>query len=182
MATLGVIWVGAIQAILVAVILALLRFIRVTSRPRVEVLGEVDGLRGFHAKARHETAKTIPGLVLFRFNGPLVFFNAPYVKQQALSAMEAAGLGLRWLVLDTLPLTQLDVTGYYELENLSEALRFRGAELVLAGRLTETAELRKARGLGGEDLICRLFPTLRQAVRAYRREQEQTASVAPPPA
>jgi len=170
LATLGVIWVGAIQAILVAVILALLRFIRVTSRPRVEVLGEVEGLRGFHAKTRHETAKTIPGLVLFRFNGPLVFFNAPYFKHQARLAMETAGPELRWFVLDAIPLTQLDVTGYYELENLSETLRARGAELVLAGRLTETSELREARGLGEEDLVCRHFPTLRQAVRAYRTE------------
>jgi high affinity sulfate transporter 1 len=180
LATLGVIWVGAIQAILLAVVLALLRFIRVTSRPRVEVLGKVEGLRGFHAKTRHETAKTVPGLVLFRFNGPLVFFNAPYFKHQARLAMEAAGPELRWFVLDALPLTQLDVTGYYELENLSETLRARGAELVLAGRLTETSELRKARGLGEEDLACRHFPTLRQAVRAFRTER--ASRVAPPPA
>jgi MFS superfamily sulfate permease-like transporter len=163
LATLGVIWVGAIQAILVAVVLALLRFIRVTSRPRVEVLGEVEGLRGFHSKTRHETAKSIRGLVLFRF-------NAPCFKHQARLAMEAAGPELRWFVRDTLPLTQLDVTGYYELENLSETLRAQGAELALAGRLTETSELREARGLGEEDLICRHFPTLRQAVRAYRTE------------
>ena len=50
---------------------------------------------------------------------------------------------------------------------------------MLAGLLTETAELRKARGLGEEELIRRHFPTLRQAARAYRTEQ--AASLAPPP-
>ena len=41
LATLGVVAVGAVDAILFAVILALLRFIRLISRPRVEILGKV---------------------------------------------------------------------------------------------------------------------------------------------
>jgi high affinity sulfate transporter 1 len=67
LATLGVIWVGAIKAILVVVILALLRFVRLTSRPRVDVLGEVEELSGFHSIVRHPEARTDPGLVLLRF-------------------------------------------------------------------------------------------------------------------
>jgi len=168
LATFGVIWVGAIQAILVAVVLALLRFVRMTSRPRVEILGEVEGLPGFHAVARHTTARIDPGLLLFRFNAPLVFFNAPYFKQQAQAAISAAGPGLKWFVLDALPLTQVDVTGIYALEDLDQTLRARGAELVAAGRLTETNEWRHARGLGERSVGVRHFPTLRRAVRAYR--------------
>lgn len=168
LATLGVIWVGAVQAILVAVILALLRFVRVTSRPRVEVLGKVEGLSGFHSIARHAGAATEPGLLLFRFNAPLVFFNAPYFKQQALESIGAAGPELKWFVLDALPLTQVDVTGYDALDSLSRTLRERGAELVVAGRKTETSERRSAKGLGKSRIAARHFPTLRQAVKAYR--------------
>ena len=39
-----------------------------------------------------------------------MFFNAPYFKQQAQAAMDAASPGLKWFVLDALPLTQVDVT------------------------------------------------------------------------
>jgi hypothetical protein len=84
--------------------------------------------------------------------------------------MEAAGPELRWFVLDTLPLTQLDVTGYYELENLSETLRAQGAELVLAGRLTETSELREARGSARKTSSAGTSPPCARAVRAYRTE------------
>jgi len=63
-----VVAVGAVNAILFAVILALLRFIRLISRPRVEVLGEVEGFPGFHSLARHESGKAPAGLLLFRFN------------------------------------------------------------------------------------------------------------------
>ncbi len=181
LATLGVIWVGAIQAILVAVVLALLRFVRITSRPRAEVLGEVEALPGFHAVARHPTARTDPGLVLFRFNAPLVFFNAPYFKQQAQAAIAAAGPDLKWFVLDALPLTQVDVTGIYELEDLEQTLRERGAELVMAGRLTETDDWRKARRFAEGDFAIRHFPTLRKAVQGYRAMLAEGAEPAPPP-
>ena len=167
LAMLGVIWVGAIQAILVAVILALLRFVRMTSRPPVEILGNVEGLPGFHAIGRHPTARTYPGLLFFRFNAPLVFFNAPYFKQQAEAAIAASGSNLEWFVLDALPLTQLDVTGYFELETLAQTLKEQGAELVIAGRMTETLELRQLRGLGSGSAVTRYFPTLRQALRGY---------------
>jgi MFS superfamily sulfate permease-like transporter len=51
LATLGVVAVGAVNAILFAVILALVRFIRLVSRPRVEFLGTVEGFPGFHSLA-----------------------------------------------------------------------------------------------------------------------------------
>ena len=168
LATIGVIWVGAVQAILVAVILALLRFVQSTSRPRVEILGKVQGLSGFHSIARHQGAATEPGLLMFRFNAPLVFFNAPYFRQQAVAAIGAAGPGLKWFVLDALPLTQVDVTGYDALDALSRTLRERGAELVVAGRKTETTEWRDAKGLGKSTTAGRHFPTLRATVNAYR--------------
>ena len=61
--TLGVVAVGAINGILIAVALALARFIRQAARPRDEVLGRVEGLPGFHSIERHgAAAKTFPGL------------------------------------------------------------------------------------------------------------------------
>jgi MFS superfamily sulfate permease-like transporter len=164
----------------VAVVLALVRFVRITSRPHAKVLGQVEGLPGFHAVARHPTVRTDPGLVLFRFNAPLVFFNAPYFKQQAQAAVAAAGPDLRWFVLDALPLTQVDVTGIDELEDLEQTLRERGAELVVAGRLTETDDWRKARKLSESDLAVRQFPTLRKAVQGYRAMRAERAEPGPP--
>lgn len=168
LATFGVIWVGALQAILVVVALALLRFIYLSARPQVEVLGKVEGMPGFHSIARHPNATTEPGLLLFRFNAPLVFFNAPHFKHKALEAIHAAGPDLKWFVLDALPITGADFTGYSELQDLAETLRSRGAELILAGRETEVRELRERKGLQERRAFSREFPTLRQAVKAYR--------------
>jgi MFS superfamily sulfate permease-like transporter len=78
------------------------------------------------------------------------------------------------------PITGYDYTGYAELEDLAETLRERGAELVLAGRETETRELRQAKGITESRLFSRQFPTLRQAVKAYRAMTEAEDSGAGP--
>jgi high affinity sulfate transporter 1 len=176
LASVGVIWVGAINAIGVAVALALLHFVRLTARPRVEILGEVEGLPGLHSLARHATAQRHPGLLLFRFNGPLVFFNVPHFKQQATAAIAAAGPGLQWFVIDALPVTQLDFTAYGALDELANVLRARGAELVLAGRMTQTSELRQSLEIR-ESVFARQFQTLEQAVQEYRAMRATQSAV-----
>jgi MFS superfamily sulfate permease-like transporter len=167
LATLGVAAVGAVQAILVAVILALLRFVKLVSRPRVEILGKVPGLPGLHSIDRHGDAATIPGLLLFRFNAPIVFFNAPFFKRSVLEAAEAAGPGLRWFVIDMIPVTMLDITGLQAAADVIETLRARGIVFIAAGRETEWRHRAQDRGF---KLKYHSFPTLRAALKAYKKE------------
>lgn len=87
----GVIAVGAIRAILFAMALAIVRFVRLVSRPKLKILGRMKGFSGYHSIEHHPEAVTIPGLMLFRFNAPIVFFKAPYFKREVLAAANAAG-------------------------------------------------------------------------------------------
>lgn len=167
---LGVVAVGAINGILIAVALALARFVRQTARPHVEVLGKVDGLPGLHSIERHQAAKTFPGLALFRFNAPLTFFNADYFKRQALAAADAAGPDLQWFVIDAIPISDVDINGLYALRDLREALEARGAILILAGRRTEFLNWLREIDLYRAEHDDRIFSTLRQALKAYRRK------------
>jgi high affinity sulfate transporter 1 len=163
LATLGVVAVGAVDAILFAVVLALLRFIKLMSRPSVETLGKVAGLPGFHSLARHEGAEAPPGLLLFRFNAPITFFNAPYFKRELLCAIDAAGPGIRHVVIDLLPVSTIDATGLMTITDLSDLLQARGIGLNAAGRATEWKNWALERGFGADRIGT--FPTLRQAVR-----------------
>ena len=175
--TLGVVAVGAINGILIAVVLALARFIRQAARPRDEVLGRVEGLPGFHSIERHgAAAKTFPGLVLFRFNGPLTFFNADYFKQRALAAADAGGKDVSWFVIDAIPISDIDVNGLYALRDLNMEFEARGTKLILAGRRTEFLIWLREIGLYQTELDNRLFPTVTQALKAYRRQTIQAES------
>jgi MFS superfamily sulfate permease-like transporter len=170
LATLGVATVGAIQAILVAVILALLRFVRLVSRPKVEILGTVHGTPGLHSIERHHNAVTEPGLILFRFNAPIVFFNAPFFKRSVLKAAENAGPGLKWFVIDMVPVTMMDITGLQTAGDVLATLRARGIEFIAAGRQAEWRQWFEGRKIKA---AIRSLPTLRAAIKAYRRERGQ---------
>jgi len=170
---LGVVAFGAIDAIVVAVALAVLRFVSIVSHPKIELLGRVPDLPGFHAVERHPAARMIPGLLIFRFNSPIVFFNAPLFKREVMAAVDAAGPELKWFVLDMLPVTTVDATGLYTANDVIDALAARGVSVILAGRQTEWAQWRQRRGLAPQEV--RSFPTLRQAVRAFRTETARGA-------
>jgi high affinity sulfate transporter 1 len=166
--TLGVVVVGAMQAILLAVVLALALFVRASARPAVETLGEVPGQPGFVARERQPEATLPEGLLLFRFNGPIVFFSAGHFKRCALAAANACGPGLKCFVLDMGPVTSVDATGLYALRDSFATLRARGVEVWVAQRDAEWTDWAAARGLDEALREIRFFPTLRQALLAYR--------------
>ena len=172
-ATAGVLVFGAIQAILLVVVLALLRFVRLTARPRVEILGELEDGAGYQSVARHPAARSQPGLLLFRYNGPIVFFSAPHFKREVLAAAAAAGPDLRWFVIDLLPVSQIDATGLFAIRDAFDSLRARGIVVAAAGRDTEWADRSARRDLSGVLIGIRFFPTLRLAELAAREELRQ---------
>lgn len=174
---------GAIKAILFVVVLSLMRFLRVVARPRVEVLGTIPGMQGFHALERHGDAVVTPGLVLFRFNGPVVFFNADYFKREALAAAAREGDRLHWFAIDMIPITQFDITGLDAMIDLEAELARRGALLVLAGRRAETAQYFESRNLARLVPEERHFPTIQKVQQAYYTAVAfADPTVHPPPA
>ena len=166
--TAGVVALGSINGILVAVALAIIRFVKHTARPSVELLGEEKGLPGLHSIDRHGAAQAIPGMVLFRFNAPLVFFNADHFKQCALSAAQASGKDLRWFVIDAIPISDIDINGLVVLKDLQQKLASRNIQLVWAGRQSELLMCLERMGEPTAAVSDLIYPTLRQAVNAYR--------------
>ena len=130
---------------------------------------------GLHSIERHPGSQTWPGIVIYRFDGPITFFHAAYFKQRALRAADDAAVNPRWFVLDMIPVSRVDVTGLYALRDLREELEARGTRLVFAGRRTEIINWMRETGmretgLYWEGIEEHMFPTLRQALKAYRRQ------------
>ena len=166
--TAGVVALGSINGILVAVALAIVRFVKHTARPSVELLGEEKGLAGLHSIDRHSSARPITGMVLFRFNAPLVFFNADHFKQRALAVAQQSGGGLRWFVIDAIPISDIDINGLAALKDLQDKLSSRNVQLVWAGRQSEFLMCLERMGESTTSVSDLTYPTLRQAVNAFK--------------
>ena len=76
--TAGVLVLGVLPGVVLAVVLSLFWLLATAMRPGDAVLGQLPGLKGYHSTQDYPDAETLPGLLLFRFNANIVFFNADY--------------------------------------------------------------------------------------------------------
>jgi MFS superfamily sulfate permease-like transporter len=141
----------------------------------MEILGKVGNSQGFHAIERHPEAVTVPGLMLLRFNSPIVFFNAPYFKREVLATARAAGPSLKWIVLDMLPITMIDATGLYIAEEVADALHEFGVVFAAAGRQTEWRLWAKSRQWEPREGKISMYSTMDEAIRTFRQGEGNAA-------
>lgn len=161
---LGVVFVGVIQGIFIAVGMALLAFIWRAWRPYCAVLGRIDGIKGYHDITRHPEARLIPGLVLFRWDAPLFFANAEMFREQALRAVSSAPTPTRWIVVAAEPVTDIDITAADMLVELEDELKRSGIELSFAEMKGPVKDRLKRYGLFARLGTENFFPTIGQAV------------------
>ena len=130
--TVGVVVLGAIPGIGLAIVIAIIEFLWDGWRPHSAVLGRVDGVKGYHDITRYPAARVVPGLVLFRWDAPLFFANAALFQERALDAVAASPTPVRWLVVGAEPVTSVDVTAADMLMELDDTLHAAGIELCFA--------------------------------------------------
>ena len=169
-ALVGVVALGALEGIVVAIVLSLGDFVRRAWRPYDAVLGRVRGRKGYHDVERHPEAVQIPGLFLFRFDAPLFFANAELFAERLATGIAAREDPIRWVVLAAEPITDVDTTGAEVLGRVLDELAGEGVTLALAEIKGPVKDALRGYGLCdriGED---HLFPTLGTAISAYLRE------------
>ena len=83
--------IGVIQGIGLAVLLGLLQFLRTVFRPTEHLLG-IDENGMIHSLGNSTDVKMIPGVLMYRFNSPLTYFNVAYFKRRVLNLVDGAVL------------------------------------------------------------------------------------------
>jgi high affinity sulfate transporter 1 len=130
--TIGVVLLGVLNGLAVAVVLSLANFIRRVWRPYDAVLGRVDQRKGYHDVSRHPDARRVPGLVLFRFDAPLFFANADHFERRVHEVIAEANGPVRRFVISAEPITDIDTSAALMLETLIDDLNEAGIELEFA--------------------------------------------------
>ena len=118
--------------VLLAVALSLIWLLYVESRPNDAVLGRVAGRKGFHSVSDYPDAKTIPGLLLYRFDANIVFYSADHFKTRLKAAVAVQRIRVEWVVIDDSPINVVDVTGLRKLDELRAELEQDGVSLYFA--------------------------------------------------
>jgi MFS superfamily sulfate permease-like transporter len=128
----GIVLVGVLRGIVVAVALSFLAFVQQAWRPYRAELGLVPGVRGYHDVSRNPAAERIPGLVIVRFDAPLFFANGRIFDDYVRAVVDAAADPVSTVILAAEPITDVDATAVDELVELDDHLASRGIRLVIA--------------------------------------------------
>ena len=168
-AFLGVALLGVLPGIAIAVALSIFNVFRRTWWPYETVLGRVDGLAGYHDVRSYPRAAHLPGLVIVRFDAPLIFANATTFRDQ-IRKLAANEPRPRWILLAAEPLTDVDTTAADMLEDLDQDLNDHGTSLVFAELKDPVRRKIERYGLDHSFEPGHFFPTIEAAVTAFRAE------------
>jgi high affinity sulfate transporter 1 len=168
-AFLGVALLGVLAGIAVAVVLSIYNVFRRSWWPYQATLGRVDGLPGLHDTVVNPEAALLPGLVVFRFDAPLIFANARTFRER-ITAFADETPDLRWILIAAEPITDVDTTAADMLEDLDEMLNARGISLVFAEMKNPVKEKIERYGLTRTIDPAHFYPTVGAAVDAYQAE------------
>lgn len=164
---IGVLALDILYGVLVAVGLSVAELLSRVARPHDAVQGIVPGMAGMHDIDDYPEARTIPGLVVYRYDSPLFFANAEDFRRRALAALSAETCPVSWFVLNTEAIVEVDITALDAVESVREELNKRGVIIALARVKQDLRTQLHAYGLTASIGADRLFPTLPTAVDAF---------------
>jgi SulP family sulfate permease len=166
--TAAVLVVGVLVGVLVAIGLSILDLLRRVARPHDAVEGYVPGVAGMHDVDDYADAEVVPGLLVYRYDSPLFFANAEDFRSRARAAVAASQTPVRWFVLNTEAMVEVDITAVDALESLRKELAGRGIVFALARVKQDLLAELAPSGLVDRIGADRIFPTLPTAVEAFR--------------
>lgn len=164
----GVLALDILYGVIVAVGLSVAELLTRVARPHDAVEGLVPGVVSMHDVDDYPEARTIPGLLVYRYDSPLFFANAENFRRRALATVDEQSDPVRWFVLNTEANVEVDITALDAVDDLRRTLTQRDIVFSLARVKQDLRDDLEAYGLAasvGED---RIFPTLPTAVAAYR--------------
>jgi high affinity sulfate transporter 1 len=178
-AFLGVALLGVLAGIAIAVGLSILNVFRRAWWPYQTVLGRMPGLEGYHDVHSYPAAQHLPGLVIYRFDAPLIFANAKTFRDQV-RRLARARPGPAWIVIAAEPVTDVDTTAADVLTELDRTLGAEGTRLVFAELKDPVRRKIERYGLARQFAPRDFFPTIGAAVAAFQRETGATWTASGP--
>ncbi len=170
-AFLGVVILGVLPGIAIAVALSIGNVFRRIWWPYRAVLGRLDGEPGYHDLERYaeDDGNTLPGCTIIRFDAPLIFANANTFASFVLECSDAM-LDTRpaWVVVAAESISDADTTACDMLEDLDGQLEKRGHRLIIAEMKGRVKEKLEQYGLFEQLTEDQFYPTVTSATKAYR--------------
>ena len=171
--TAAVVFVGVLPGILLGTAFSIAILLSELARPHDALLVRKPGSDELHDLGDDDQTEDIPGLVVYRFYGPLVFANVSYFMERLQGFIDREEHPVRMVVIDARAIPSVDFTAMEKLQPFFQKLKDRGIELALARAHLPLREIKLNAGMDPIFPEDRTFTRVSDAVRAFIELQEK---------
>jgi MFS superfamily sulfate permease-like transporter len=148
-AIVGVLGQGLLRGVMIGAIISLVLLIRRASRPHVAILGRIPGTRRFSDRERNPNNELVPGVLIFRPESGLVYFNMDHVRDTILDRVRAEAVPPKLIVLDLSAAPQVDMHSAHMLASLAGELTDNGRRFQVVEARSSVRERLRSEGVDG---------------------------------
>ena len=146
-ALLGVMTSGLLRGVMIGALISLVQLLRRASRPHVAFLGRIPGTRRFSDRERHPDNELIPGVLIFRPESGLVYFNVDHVRDSIADRVRAESPPPGLVIIDLSAAPMVDLQAAHTLAGLAGELTAAGIRVQVVEARSSVRERLRREGL-----------------------------------
>jgi MFS superfamily sulfate permease-like transporter len=146
-AILGVLTSGLLRGVMIGAIISLVQLLRMASRPHVAFLGRIPGSRRFSDRERHPDNELIPGVLIFRPESGLMYFNVDHVRDAIAERIRAEATPPKLVVVDLSAAPRVDLQSAHTLAGLADEITVSGIRFQVVETRSSVRDRLRAEGL-----------------------------------
>jgi high affinity sulfate transporter 1 len=143
----AVLLLGILKGVLVAVVVSMLLLIRRAANPHVAFLGRIPGTQSFSDIGRNPDNQAVPGVLIFRVESSLLYFNVEHVREALWEKIRATTTPIKLVVCDLSTSPIVDLAGARMLAALYAQLQAAGIRLRLVAAHAAVRDMLRAEEL-----------------------------------
>jgi MFS superfamily sulfate permease-like transporter len=166
----GVLWAGLLKGVLLGAAISIVLLIRRASTPHIAFLGRIPGARRYSDLERHADNEPTSGILAFRVESGVVYFNAEHVFDSVIERLDSIREPVRLVICDLSTSPAMDMAGARMFLALHAELAKRGIPLRLVEARSSVRDMLRTEGV--EEKVGRIdrFTTLAHAIDQFEAE------------
>ena len=168
-ALLGVLGSGLLRGVMIGAVISLVQLLRAASRPHVAFLGRIQGTSRFSDRERHPDNELIPGVLIFRPESGLVYFNADHVCKTILDRVSAEPALPKLVLLDLSAAPRVDLQSAQALGELANELTAKHIQFQAVEARSSVRDRLRNEGVDAKLGGINRFTSVADAVEAFQK-------------
>jgi high affinity sulfate transporter 1 len=166
----GVMCFGLLKGVLIGAVISLVLLVRRASHPHVSLLGRIPGTRRFSDCERHLDNERIPGVMAFRPEASLLYFNIDHVCDSILERVRSEATPPQLVALDLSAAPYVDMQSAHALAGMADELETEGVRLHVVEARSGVRDRLRAEGVDEKLGGINRFASVADTVEAFQKQ------------